>query len=71
MFHDDSKYKCRQVLVSAAILLHLLFTIILARQRVDQNTEDWENQELVISNLSAKDIISRHTSKPERGLFML
>ena len=48
MFHNDSKYKCRQVLVSAAILLHLLFTIILARQRVDQNTEDWENQELVI-----------------------
>ena len=26
---------------------------------------------LCCDNLSAKDIISRHTSKPERGLFIL
>ena len=55
MFHDDSKYNCRQVLFSASILLHL-FIIILARQRVDQTTVDCENHEVVIIDLLVSDI---------------
>ena len=34
--------------VSASIVLYSVFIIILARQRVDQNTVDCENQELEI-----------------------
>lgn len=55
MFHDDSKYNCRQVLFSASVLLHL-FIIILARQRVDQTTVDCENHEVVIIDLLVSDI---------------